>query len=142
MPTYTTFKVIKIIDEYSLVINGGLDDDVSLGDTIEIFIKGDEIIDPFQENKVLGTLDFIKERLSVSEVYPGFSVCKKEIEKERYTPSAFEKAIIKPFAGMQGRTEIERVVEPININKDEISHRKLDSEVISIGDTARIAVSS
>lgn len=140
MTNYSVFQVIKIIDEFSIVINGGLNDSISKGDEIEIFVIGDMITDPFNDNKELGTLDFVKATLEVVEIYRDFSVCKKFEEKEVYTPSAMEKAFA-PVAGyMQGTKRIEKTVQKININEEEITGRIKDDFVIKIGDTARLAV--
>lgn len=149
MSNYTKFKVIKIIDEYSIVINGGLMDDISLEDEIEVFLEGDEVKDPFNENKVLGTLDYIKEKLIVTEIYTKFSVCKK-IKKEKVkSPSVVEKALIPTFQksllpyfnDIYGSSEIKVSEEKINVKKDEMTGRRIGDKVISIGDIARIALS-
>lgn len=140
MSNYTTFQVIKIIDEYSLVINGGLNHSVSLYDDIEIFIIGDEVVDPYNENKSLGTLDFIKETLRVTEIYREFAVCKKIVEEEVYQPTAIERAFT-PF-GSAGKTVTKEYVKEIKINDSEVTGRKTTNKTIVIGDTARIALSS
>ncbi len=144
MINYTTFKVIKIIDEFSLVINSGLNEDISIGDSIEIFLEGDEIVDPFNESKVLGTLDFIKDTLKVTEVYPKFAVCQKKVTKEVNIPSPLQKALSQSMAGLSGITgtkEERTIIEKINIDKSEITGRKTGDSVIRIGDIARIALS-
>lgn len=139
MNSYTTFKVIKIIDEYSLVINGGLNNDISLEDEIEIFLEGDDIIDPFDNDKKLGTLDFIKETLKVTEIYSNFAVCKKIVTEEIYHPSVLQKAVLS-YGSFSGTTETKTTVEKININKDEMTGRKKGDKIIKIGDLARISL--
>ena len=139
MNSYITFKVIKIIDEYSLVINGGLIDDISVGDEIEIYLEGDEIKDPFDDNKVLGTLDFIKETLEVTEVYSKFAVCKKIKTEKIDHPSPLQKAAAS-FSVLGGITETKTTIEKINIDKDEMSGRKIGDEIIRIGDLARVSL--
>jgi hypothetical protein len=140
MNSYTTYKVIKVIDEYSLVINGGLNDDISLEDSIEIYLQGDEVVDPFKENKVLGTLDFIKDTLEVTEVYSDFAVCKKIVKEKVYRSSAFQKAFSSAGGVLGGTTETTTRVEKINVAKSEITGRKTGDNVIRIGDVARIAL--
>lgn len=151
MSKYSTFRVIKIIDEYSLVINGGLSDDISRGDEIEIFLEGEEILDPFNDNNNLGTLDFIKDRLEVTEVYPKFSVCKKIATEKINKPSALQKALsvsavsavsaISGISSLYGTTETKTTVQKINIDKNEITGRTTGEKIIKIGDIARIALS-
>ncbi|MDQ0233026.1 hypothetical protein [Metabacillus malikii] len=148
MSKYSTFRVIKIIDEYSLVINGGLSDDISMGDEIEIFLEGEKILDPFNDNINLGTLDFIKDRLEVTEVYPKFSVCKKIATEKINKPSALQKALsvsavsaISGIPSLYGTTETRTTVQKINIDKNEITGRTTGEKIIKIGDIARIALS-
>lgn len=144
MNSYTTFKVIKIIDQYSIVINGGLNDDVSIGDKIEIYLEGDEITDPFNNNEVLGTLDFIKDTLEVTEVYSKFSVCKKITIKKIHHPSAFQQAlsqnVLSSLSGFAGTTETKILEEKLTIEESEVSGRKTGEKVLKIGDIARIAI--
>lgn len=142
MNSYITFKVIKIIDEFSLVINSGLKDGISVGDSIEIFLEGDEIVDPFNEDRVLGTLDFIKDTLEVTEVYTEFAVCKKIVTEEVNTPSPLQKVISQSMVGIAGTKETKVTVKKININASEITGRKTGDKVIRIGDIARIALSN
>ncbi|WP_306010426.1 hypothetical protein [Bacillus sp. MMSF_3328] len=139
MSSYTTFRVIKIIDEYSLVINGGIDDDISLGEEIEIFLEGDEITDPFKGDKVLGTLDYIKDKLEVTEVYPDFSVCKKIERKEVYHPSALQRAFA-ASTELGGTKETITTIEKINVEGTQITGRKTGDKIIRIGDVARIGL--
>ncbi|HDR7051704.1 hypothetical protein K8Z37_12235 [Bacillus thuringiensis] len=137
--------MIKIIDEYSLVINSGLKDGISIGDSIEIFLEGDEIVDPFNEGKVLGTLDFIKDTLEVTEVYSEFAVCKKIITNEVHIPSPLQKALshsMSGLSGITGTTETRITVKKIKIDESEITGRRKGDRVIRIGDIARIALSN
>ncbi|BET16501.1 hypothetical protein HUN88_13235 [Bacillus amyloliquefaciens] len=148
MSNYSVFQVIKIIDEYSIVINGGFNDDVSLGDKIEVFIEGEEVIDHFNDNKILGKLDFIKETLEVVESYPNFSVCKKLITKSVHHPSNLQKAISSTWAAsssslksaLSGFTETVTEERKINVDEEQISGRVRGEKVIKLGDTVRIAI--
>lgn len=145
MSNYSTFKVIKIIDEYSIVINGGVNEDLSIGEEVEIFVKGEEIKDPFNDNRVLGTLDYIKERLEITEIYREFAVCEKFVEKEIYHPSAMERAM-QPTLGVfakfsSGRKETIREKVAFKVEESEVSGRVRESSPIKIGDLARVAIS-
>lgn len=149
MISYSTFRVIKIIDEYSLVINGGLSDDISLGDEIEIYLEGDVITDPFNEYEELGTLDYVKEKLEVTEVYSKFSVCKKFKQEKIYQPSSLQKALssaalnlssISSISSLAGSTETKITVEKINVDQTKMSGRKTGDNIIGIGDLARLGL--
>jgi len=139
------FRVIKIIDEHSIVINGGLNEDLSIGDEVEIFVKGEEIVDPFNDNKSLGTLDYIKERVEITEIYREFAVCEKFIEKEIYHPSAMERAMQPTFQAISkfggGRKETVREKVAFNVEESEMSGRLKETSPIKIGDLARVAIS-
>lgn len=145
MNNYSTFKVIKIIDEYSIVINGGIEEDVSKGDKIEVYLEGDDIFNP-DTNEKLGTLDYIKETLQVTEVYRKFSVCEKIIKKEVFQPSAFATAM-RSFAAsttnqLAGTKQTEISRGKINIDSEQITGRKTGDKTIRIGDIARIPISN
>ena len=68
------FKVVKIVDEYLIVINYGLRNHASEGDILEIINIGEEVIDP-DTSESLGTLDMIKGRVKVKNVYDYMSLC-------------------------------------------------------------------
>lgn len=141
MKDYSTFKVIKIIDEYSLVINGGLNDDISLGDKIEIYLEGEEIKDPFNEDKILGTLDYIKETLEITEVYLSFAVCKKLVTEKIYHPSAMERAFTPALSSLSGKTETKTTVAKIEVDEEQMTGRKTGESTIRIGDLVRVTLS-
>lgn len=137
MSNYKEFKVIKIIDEYSIVINGGLNEDVTIEEEVEIFIKGDSIE---YDGEVLGTLDFIKERLEVTEVYLNFSVCKKIVKEKVYQPSGLERALAS--YNLFGGNTVTKISEgKIKVKQEEITGRKTGDETIRLGDSARIVIS-
>lgn len=73
-----TYKVIKIINEYKLVINAGKNRFIEQGDTLEIFVPGEEIFDP-ETKESLGSLDFIKAYLVVKDVFDKMCVCENKI---------------------------------------------------------------
>ncbi|NMH69918.1 hypothetical protein HF072_14105 [Bacillus sp. RO3] len=136
--------MIKIIDEYSLVINGGFINDISLGDKMEIFLEGEEIVDPYNDGKVLGTLDFIKDSLEVTEIYSNFAVCKKFVTEKIFQPSPFQKALTQSvigLSGISGTTETKIREAKISIDEKEATGRRTGDKVIRIGDIARIALS-
>ena len=68
-------KVVKIIDEYEVVINTGTAEGVSVDDTFEIYIPGDPIYD-MDTKEFLGNLDFIKARIKVKKAFEKMSICR------------------------------------------------------------------
>lgn len=68
------YRVIKIINEYKIVVNAGLTDHIQEGQHIEIFAPGQEIVDPITGEN-LGTLDYVKAKLYAKDVFPKMCVC-------------------------------------------------------------------
>lgn len=69
-----SYKIVKIISEYKVVINVGSNSFVKEGDTFEVFEPGAEVFDP-DTKESLGTLDYVKAKLRVTDVFPKMSVC-------------------------------------------------------------------
>lgn len=145
MIDYQIFRVVKIIDNTSIVINGGIDKNLSINDEIEIFVEGEEIFDQFNENISLGTLDFIKEKLIIVELSKNYAVCAKFVEKEIYHPTQMEKITQRMSINLgtfgSGKTEIVKTSATFAVKQDEISGRTKADKAIQLGDFARIALS-
>lgn len=119
-----TIKVVKIINEYQVVINAGSNEFIRDGQYLEIFVKGTPICDP-ETGDSLGTLDYVKAKLRVINVLPMMSVC-----ENRETETV---GLLSGIASLQ-RTE----VLPLNIDSKEISggYEGIDKK-IHIGDLVR-----
>lgn len=120
----SVYRVVKIIDEYRLVVNSGTEDGIKVNDELEIFVPGKPIIDP-ETKEDLGTLDYIKARLVVADVFPKMCVC----------VNAKEESTI-PFSVYSSLFKTQRL--PLNVDVEEISggYEKVDSK-IKIGDLVR-----
>lgn len=68
------YRVIKIIDEYNIVINYGANDGAKDGERLDIFVPGQSVIDPVTGEN-LGTLDYVKAKIMVKDAFPKMSVC-------------------------------------------------------------------
>ncbi len=68
------FRVVKIIDDTSLIINGGSDNNVEVGDLMEIHGKSENIFDPLTKED-LGKFDIVKDKLTVAKVYEKMCIC-------------------------------------------------------------------
>lgn len=75
-----TWRVVKIISDYEIVINGGSEDNLKKGDKLEIFVEGEEMIDPISKES-LGTLDGIKAYISIVDLFEKMSICKNIVTK-------------------------------------------------------------
>lgn len=69
------FKVAKILDEYNLVINGGTEHNVSVGDKFQILDKTGSAVEDPDTNEIIGYLDLIKATVEVIEVQEKMSIC-------------------------------------------------------------------
>lgn len=64
--------VVHVIDDYKVVINRGLEQDVKVGDTYLIYAIGPDLIDPETEES-LGPLEEVRGRAIVRHVQPKIS---------------------------------------------------------------------
>jgi hypothetical protein len=68
------YKVVKIVDEYLIVVNYGKIHNANPGDILEVYEIGEKVTDPdtFED---LGTLDIVKGEIKVKNVYQKMSLC-------------------------------------------------------------------
>lgn len=121
--------VLEILNEYSLLIDYGLEDGAVVGDVLRIYTEGEPVKD--LNGVTIGTLDQVKAEVEVSVVYSNFSICKKHQEKpfQNLTPLADLLAAAK--------SDIRQSI--LVVNKSEISHRKVpDPAPICVGDQAML----
>lgn len=112
------YKVIKIIDDRMIVVNAGKHD-VREGDILRIIVpSAEKIIDP-DSGEVLGSLDYIKARIKVKNVYDRMCICTND---EYYDiPIDFSLKITRP--------------KPLKVDLTEVSGGyDSQSNVINIGD--------
>jgi len=72
----TEYKVIEIINGKEIIINYGSEDGANVGDRIRVVQIGRDIVDE-EHGVLLGTLDAIKDEVTVYTVYEQFSMCRK-----------------------------------------------------------------
>lgn len=118
------YKIVKIIDEYAVVVNAGSNSFIKENDTLEVYQPGQEVTDP-ETGESLGTLDFVKAKLRVTDVFPKMCVCENR-ERER-------KSII---SIAQSFTYEEKL--PLNVQTTDISggYEGIDRK-IKVGDLVR-----
>jgi hypothetical protein len=68
-------KVAKILDEYSIVINVGRDNDVVNGMVFVVFVQSDDEVKDPDSGETLGKLEHVKDYIFVSHVQDKFSTC-------------------------------------------------------------------
>ncbi len=134
-------KVIRILDEYSLVINVGRIDGVIDGMVFVIFTQsGDEIKDP-DSGEVLGKLENVKDYVSVVHIQDRFSTC--IAKKATKALKEGESRGVQTLSGammaesMSARPEGSKIgTEKLNVNTSQITGVP-QLGPISVGDTVR-----
>jgi hypothetical protein len=67
--------IVRIVDEYHVIVNLGAVDGIKNGDRFEIYIAGDrELIDPITGDS-LGTFDTILGRVNAMDVREKYTIC-------------------------------------------------------------------
>lgn len=117
------WKIVKIVDNYRVVINGGDNDGIKRDDTLEVFAVGQPVTDP-DTNEVLGTLDTIKAYLRVTNVYEKMSLCENEDRKR-----------VSMLFPLENFTQF--VKNPLPIDATEISGGYDSDNKIRVGDRVR-----
>ena len=72
-----SLKIVKIIDEYHVVINGGSLRGIESGDTFQVCAPSVEVKDP-DTGASLGFLFHVKADIVATEVYPQMAVCRNK----------------------------------------------------------------
>lgn len=117
------FKVIKIIDDTTLIINAGSKNNIEVGDIIEIHGKSESIYDP-ETNEDLGKIDIIKDSLKITKVYEKMCVCETS-----YVSNYFSALLSNPlFASTRRKLD----VEPTEISGKEDKTIRIGDEAILI----------
>lgn len=122
MASNKVFKIIKIIDEYRVVINAGANDSIEPSDKFEIYVEGNEVFDP-DTNELLGTLDYVKATVEAVDIFPKMSICRNT----EYT----EKNLL-------GVNFTVQKLSPLNVETKDISGGFEDiNKKIKVGDLVR-----
>ena len=119
------YKIAKIIDEYQVVVNAGSNDLIHDDDCLEVYQPGQEVTDP-DTGESLGTLDFVKAKLRVVNVFPKMCVCEnRETEQKSF------------FSNISQGLFFEETL-PMNVQTTDISggYEGIDKK-IKVGDVVR-----
>lgn len=135
-------RIIKIIDNNTLIGKGGTDEDITQGSRFTIVGKndGEEIIDP-ETKESLGFLGLEKGTVIADQVEEHFTVYKSQFieEKNKYGRLARNSSLFSS-ASMQGLIDINEKIpahyQRLNVNLDEITGSNEES-TIKIGDYLR-----
>lgn len=122
------YKVVMIPDSTRIIINAGIDE-VSVGEEIEVFEKGIDILDNVTSEKI-GRYDYVKDKLLITNVYESHSIARKQVEKQR--PSLAD--IASPM--LNSRTYL--IYDEMNVNETDNMNIDLETKPIRIGDLVKI----
>lgn len=118
------FKVVKIISQYKVVINAGSDRYIQEGQEMEVFEPGQEVADP-DTGEILGTLDYVKAKLRVVDVFPKMCICENR-----------DGTTTKTISDLVSQSWIEKI--PLNVDPKDISGGfESVSKKIRVGDLVR-----
>jgi hypothetical protein len=118
--------VIRIPDAFSVVLNKGRVHGIKRGMKFNIYIEGEEIIDP-ASRKSLGKLKIVKATVTVTDVQENFSIA-KHLEKE--IPSSVSDIIDTLSAGRE-------VAQKLPVNEGDIKPLYSPKDLkIKVGDKA------
>ena len=88
----SNYKIVKIISEYKVVVNAGSNSFIKEGDILEVYQPGQEVTDP-ETGESLGTLDFVKAKLRVVDVFPKMCVCENRDTETSSLFSSFAQSL-------------------------------------------------
>lgn len=127
-------RIIKIVDEFTVVIDKGKKDGVEERDRFIIYDEGDEIFD--LEGNSLGKLEIVKGKVRVQHVQEKFSVCKGYKEKFiRRSPSAYQSLI--SSMSVFSNFEVEEELIPLDIDEKDTSALNTEPKPVIIGDLVK-----
>jgi hypothetical protein len=134
--TEENYKIIKIIDDYKVVINAGKIDDVKKGNEFEIYIEGVELKDE-KTGESYGKLDYVKATIKAIEVFEKVSICKNvETHTEQINVPSMHTTMAKINEAFSGTTVT--TTKPLNVDESEITGYGFEiDDTIKIGDLVR-----
>lgn len=113
------FQIVKIVNEYMVVVNYGLKDNARINDELEIYSVGERVLHP-KTNEDLGTLDVKKANVKVINVYENMSLC-KTTETIRINDDNFHNSFGKVLSALSEKVGGSYEVKPLLVNTEQIS---------------------
>lgn len=129
------FKVVKIVNEYRVVINAGKEDGIKVGNVFEIYQEGETVMDPDTKEN-LGTMDYIKATVEVIDLFPKMCACRNT--DTTTVPSAISQAVLGFAGALENYGQVTKVAK-LNVNVEDISggYEDIDKK-IHVGDKVRL----
>lgn len=132
-----TYKIVKIIDDYRVVINAGKREGIKPGMELEIFIKGVEIKDDVTGD-AYGTLDYVKGVIGVTDVMEGVSIC-ENVETYTQTVAPYMAQLAATIEALKVfSSETKTLIRPLGVEQTQITGYGFEiDKVIRLGDLVR-----
>ena len=121
-----TFTIIRIMDEYTVIIDGGKNDNLELGNILQISEPSEPLINPLT-SEIIGYLDQIKAHVKIFAIYDTFSICKSN---ETYSVD-MNAGMFALFAASTRDT-----IKPLKVEPSEVTPLTKSDDPIRIGDKA------
>lgn len=121
-------NIIRIIDEYQVIINLGKEY-VKKGSYIYVYDKNNSIKD--LDGAILGTYDFFKAKLTVTEVHDKFSIC------ESYQTNIDERLVV-PTLALSPLLERTTIKTKLNIESSTLEKINNVEKAIHVGDIVKL----
>ena len=134
-------KIVKILDEYSIVINIGRNNGVVKDTEFVIFTRSDEEVKDPDSGEVLGKLENVKDYVTAAHVQDKFTICvakeTKNMHKEGESAGAQTLSGAMMAESMSARPEGSKIsAKKLNVNASQITGVP-QLGPISIGDCVR-----
>ena len=123
--TNTTFKVVRILDEYRIIINAGTIHGIDEHSRFKIMGVVDKVYDP-DTQELLGTLNGEKARVIPIEIYEKMCIC--ENSNQIIPMQTFLLGLSSPFSPLRKK---------LPIDKSQIANPETYSEIVP-GDRAEL----
>lgn len=121
------YNVIRILDSYSVLINYGRNDGAKVGQNVQIIEVGPTVKDT-NSGLDLGSFDYVKAELQITEVFDRFSLCKKQ-----------EEVVIPTFVNPLAPNTKIMTEKKLNVNEEQIQALERPvNNTINLGDSVKI----
>lgn len=127
-------RIIRIVDEHTVLVNLGSKDGVSSGGIFRTVGKSEAIIDPVTDEK-LGSVEIVKTKLKASKVYERFSVAVSRWAELTASLTAVENAL-SMFSTIDTTVGKNLRVDPEEI----VGWAASDEQIIRVGDEVEVEV--
>ena len=119
-----SFKIAKVVDEYTVILNRGSEDGVKPGQRFLVYHIGEEITDP-DSNEFLGRLETVRGTGTVTYLQSKMATIRSDMRETR--PTKVIRKSGSPWAVMYGNEETVETVPP----------RELPFDSPKVGDLAK-----